>query len=233
MASEVPDAKFRRDGKRSFLLAPGTPLGTAGLRLDPDGRPYGTGRSVSAEGPDRDHRVPLTPAQAGAFASVAKSGSREAVDLDLPGLGPYRVLPAAGRSLVLGFPLPEADRTVRTLIAVEVCVSLAGVIAASLAGQALVGVALRPLHRVAATATRVSELTLDSGEPALHERVSEAEADPRTEVGEVGAALNRLLGHVSSALMARQQSEARSGSSSPTPVTSCARRWLPSAATRN
>lgn len=70
------------------------------------------------------------------------------------------------------------DSTVHTLVAVEVFVTLAGLIAASLAGQALVGVALRPLHRVAATATRVSELPLHSGEPALHERVPDAEADP-------------------------------------------------------
>lgn len=97
----------------------------------------------------------------------------------------------------------------QTLIAVEVFVTLAGLIAASLAGQALVAVALRPLRRVAATATRVSELPLHSGEPALHERVPDAEADPRTEVGQVGAALNRMLGHVSSALTARQQSEMR------------------------
>ena len=92
---------------------------------------------------------------------------------------------------------------------VEVCVTGAGLIAAGLAGAALVGVALRPLRRVAATATRVSELPLHSGEVALHERVPDAEADPRTEVGQVGAALNRMLGHVGSALAARQESETR------------------------
>lgn len=41
------------------------------------------------------------------------------------------------------------------------------------------------------------------------ERVPEAEADPRTEVGQVGAALNRMLGHVGSALEVRQESETR------------------------
>ncbi|MDT0550896.1 histidine kinase dimerization/phospho-acceptor domain-containing protein, partial [Streptomyces lonegramiae] len=50
---------------------------------------------------------------------------------------------------------------------------------------------------------------LHSGEVALLERVPEAEADPRTEVGQVGAALNRMLGHVGSALAARQESETR------------------------
>src|SRR6185295_3413694 len=61
----------------------------------------------------------------------------------------------------------------------------------------------------AATATRVSEMRLDRGEVALSERVPEADTDPRTEVGQVGASLNRMLGHVSTALEARQASETR------------------------
>lgn len=92
---------------------------------------------------------------------------------------------------------------------VEVCVTAAGLVAAGIAAAATVRIALGPLRRVAATATRVSELPLHEGEVALHERVTGAEADPRTEVGQVGAALNRMLGHVGSALTARQESEVR------------------------
>lgn len=44
---------------------------------------------------------------------------------------------------------------------------------------------------------------------ALHVRVPASESDGRTEVGQVGAALNRMLGHVGSALSARQESETR------------------------
>jgi len=40
-------------------------------------------------------------------------------------------------------------------------------------------------------------------------RVDEADADPATEVGRVGAALNRMLEHVASALAARQASESK------------------------
>ena len=52
------------------------------------------------------------------------------------------------------------------------------------------------------------------------------DTDTRTEVGQVGAALNSLLGHVATALD-RPPGAARCGSasSSPTPATSCARRW--------
>ncbi|MFE2165731.1 sensor histidine kinase [Streptomyces sp. NPDC059447] len=209
MATRPVLGKTIRDG-RSVVGGPGTPLGSVGFRVDSDGKVFEADRSVRREDPELGDRQPLTEAQTAALAKAARTsgqGRTEPVNLDVPGLGAYRVLAAPDGSAVLGFPLAEVDSTVRTLIVVEVCVTLAGLIAASLAGQVLVGVALRPLRRVAATATRVSELPLHSGEPALHERVPDA--DPRTEVGQVGAALNRMLGHVSSALTARQQSEMR------------------------
>ena len=63
------------------------------------------------------------------------------------------------------------------------------------------------LRRVAATATKVAERPLASGEVTLPERVPYA--DPRTEVGQVGSAFNRMLGHVEAALSRRAASEAR------------------------
>jgi two-component system OmpR family sensor kinase len=55
----------------------------------------------------------------------------------------------------------------------------------------------------------VTELPLDRGEVALSVRVPNGDTDPRTEVGQVGSALNRMLGHVSAALSARHASEMR------------------------
>ncbi|MFF3214575.1 sensor histidine kinase [Streptomyces sp. NPDC002886] len=223
MASHPGAGKFPRENALGVVMGPGSPLAAVGVRLDAAGKTVDSVRSQrsaaiggSGDGSGSNGRLPLTTEQASVLAAAAQkaaggspSDPGDPVELQLPGLGGYRVLTSPDASIVIGFPLTEVDSTVHTLIAVEVFVTLAGLIAASLAGQALVGVALRPLRRVAATATRVSELTLDSGEPALHERVPEAEADPRTEVGQVGAALNRMLGHVSSALTARQQSETR------------------------
>ncbi|MEU9162987.1 HAMP domain-containing sensor histidine kinase [Streptomyces sp. NPDC048424] len=226
MAVRMPAGKPARQSSTGFVTAPGSPLNATGVRLDPAGTVLGSARNVRVEGVPDEAPV-LTEAQSRVLAATARKAAQAAqggqsgqggqgaragsgpVDTDLPGLGSYRVLAAPDGSLALAFPLREVDSIVRTLVGVEVCVTLAGLIAASLAGQALVGVALRPLRRVAATATRVSELPLHKGEPALHERVPDAEADPRTEVGQVGAAINRMLGHVSSALTARQQSEMR------------------------
>ncbi|MEU0299686.1 HAMP domain-containing sensor histidine kinase [Streptomyces sp. NPDC006175] len=176
-----------------------------------------SGGSVTAskviKGPDaRESAEELTGAQQDALEAADVAPDGEAHDVELPGLGGYRVqvVPSGGgTSVLVGIPTAEVDKAVNTLIVVEVCVTGAGLIAAGIAGAAMVGVALRPLRRVAATATRVSELPLHSGEVALLERVPGAEADPRTEVGQVGAALNRMLGHVGSALEARQKSETR------------------------
>ncbi|MEV8552466.1 HAMP domain-containing sensor histidine kinase [Streptomyces glaucescens] len=151
----------------------------------------------------------LTGAQTAALAGVARDGAAHTVDV--PGLGGYLARYETGRngSYYAAIPTSDVGSTIRTFVLVEVSVTAAGLVAASLAGAVIVGVATRPLRRVAATATRVSELPLHSGEVNLDERVPEAECDPHTEVGRVGAALNRMLDHVHGALHARQQSEMR------------------------
>ncbi|MFF2508905.1 ATP-binding protein [Streptomyces sp. NPDC058067] len=189
----------------SFLAGPSRP-GTVGAILGSGGDVTEAARSAA----DRDAPiVPLTGEQTTALQSVPQDGEPHSVSL--PGLGDYRVSsnPVGNGNTLVGLPESEVTDTLNTLVVVEVSVTAAGLVAASLAGAAMVGVALRPLRRVASTATRVSELPLHSGEVALHERVPETEADPRTEVGQVGAALNRMLDHVNGALEARQQSETR------------------------
>ncbi|MGV9449666.1 ATP-binding protein [Streptomyces sp. NPDC003635] len=152
----------------------------------------------------------LTEAQIQALNSVAQDGEKHTVDLG-GDLGEYRVEYKTGDngSYYVAIPTDEVNSTLNTLILIEVSVTAAGLIAASLAGTVIVGVATRPLRRVAATATRVSELPLHTGEVNLNERVPESECDPHTEVGRVGAALNRMLDHVHGALHSRQQSETR------------------------
>ncbi|MFF3918815.1 ATP-binding protein [Streptomyces sp. NPDC001852] len=147
----------------------------------------------------------LTAAQKTALGEVVRDGNAHSAEL--PGLGTYRVQYESGYYVAL--PTTDVDGTISTLILVEISVTAAGLIAATLAGTVIVGVATRPLRKVAATATRVSELPLHTGEVNLSERVPESECDPHTEVGQVGAALNRMLDHVHGALHARQQSEMR------------------------
>jgi two-component system, OmpR family, sensor kinase len=130
---------------------------------------------------------------------------------NLGDLGDYRLLaqpvPGTTAQVVTGLPLDRTERIVSTLVLVEVLVSVGALILAGLAGVLIVRRSLRPLNRVAATARRVAALPLDSGEVALSVRVPDT--DPHTEVGQVGSAMNRMLGHVEQALAARHESEQR------------------------
>ncbi len=152
----------------------------------------------------------LDTAQLAVILALPADGMPHNADLG-EGLGTYRVVVQEpsndGDSLVIGLSLADVQATVLQLSALVAGIGLFGVAAAAVAGVLVVRAALRPLERVAATATRVSELPLDRGEVALAVRVPEADADPATEVGAVGSALNRMLGHVASALEARQASE--------------------------
>ncbi|MFJ9031551.1 sensor histidine kinase [Streptomyces sp. NPDC102274] len=190
----------------------GAPVGTVAVELTADGS-VGRGLMSALQEDENDWppiaETPLSEAQKAAMAAVPRDD--EAHTVTLPEGADYRVRYVGGvnGTYLVGIPAAQVQESLNTLVLVEVCVTVAGLIAAGIAGSALVGVALRPLRRVATTATRVSELPLHSGEVAPLARVPAAEADPRTEVGQVGAALNRMLGHVGSALAARQESETR------------------------
>lgn len=135
------------------------------------------------------------------------------VTIDLGGeVGSYRVVTATTRTgiaYMIGLPLASVNSTAATLGLTIALVSLAGVLGVAALAAWIVQLALRPLRRVTETAMRVSELPLDHGEVALVERVPESDTDPRTEVGRVGSAVNRMLDHVDLALETRQASEAK------------------------
>jgi two-component system, OmpR family, sensor kinase len=109
--------------------------------------------------------------------------------------------------LVTGLPLTTVNETLDKVENTEHVLFAVALGLAVILGAALVQFSLRPLRRVAATATKVTELPLDSGEVTLPTGVPDT--DPRTEVGQVGAAFNRMLFHVERALGRRAASEAR------------------------
>jgi two-component system, OmpR family, sensor kinase len=112
-----------------------------------------------------------------------------------------------GTELVTGLPLTIVDATLDHVENTEYVLFGAALLLAVVLGAALVQLSLRPLRRVAGTATQVTRLPLDSGEVSLPAGVPDT--DPRTEVGQVGAAFNRMLQHVERALGRREASEAR------------------------
>ncbi|MGH8836652.1 MAG: sensor histidine kinase [Actinomycetes bacterium] len=201
-----PGAPRPPDGRPGFLLAPGQVPGTVGARVV-NGDVVESGLlDPAAIGSARD----LSEAQ---IATLAATPVDEQVHTaDLGDLGDYRVTAQVARdgaTVVTGLPLAAVNDTVRRFVLIVVVAAAVGLLLAGVAGAFLVRQSLRPLRRVASTATRVSELPLERGEVALSERVPDADTDPRTEVGQVGGALNRMLGHIANALAARHASETR------------------------
>jgi two-component system OmpR family sensor kinase len=130
---------------------------------------------------------------------------------DLPSAhGEYRLTAFRspdGDVLVTGLPLGEMQTTLHSVEIAEIAVFSIALLLTGIIGTGWVRLSLRPLRRVTATAAEVTRLPLGSGEVALPNRVPDS--DPRTEVGQLGVAFNRMLGHVESALARRHASEAR------------------------
>jgi two-component system OmpR family sensor kinase len=155
-------------------------------------------------------RVDIPSKQAAQLAAVPLDGEPHTVDF--ADLGAYRVIASAGPPgvvVITGLSLKNVNDSIRDLVLVELAVAASGLTLAGLAGVTIVRLSLRPLQRVAQTASRVAELPLARGEVDLTVRVPDADTDPATEVGRVGLALNRMLGHVADALAARHASETR------------------------
>lgn len=166
---------------------------------------------VSAAGVVRsgaDTSVTLTRRDKAAVLAVPVDGRSH--KLELSALDDYQVRAVRGDDgdvLVTGLPLEGVEDAVTRLLVVEAAVFGGALVLAGAAGACWVRWSLRSLRRVAATAAAVTSLPLASGEVALPDRVPDT--DPRTEVGQVGIALNRMLGHVENALGERHASEER------------------------
>ena len=111
-----------------------------------------------------------------------------------------------GTILITGLPLNSVTDTLNNVELTEIIVFAAALLLTGFIGTGWVRLSLRPLRRVTVTAAEVARLPLAS-ETDLPHRVPDA--DPRTEVGQLGAAFNRMLGHVEDALARRQASESR------------------------
>ncbi|MFA6299344.1 MAG: HAMP domain-containing sensor histidine kinase [Nocardioides sp.] len=125
--------------------------------------------------------------------------------VDVPGHGTYRV--TADDDQVTGLPTEAVDDAVASVVRWELLLTLLGLVTTGALASTVVRRQLRPLREVAETAHAVAGLPLASGDIGVTERVPEHLTDVRTEVGQVGSALNMLLEHVETSLSARHRSE--------------------------
>ncbi len=171
------NAQFTGSGSRGAVVADGTRL-----------------RALSARAMER-------------LAPVPADGRSHSVDL--PGVGSYRVraVESGTVKLVAGQSTARGDQVVNNLVVSELLVGLGAVAVSVGAGRWLVRRQLRPLREVAAAAHEVTGLPLSHGAIGTTVRVPEELTDERSEVGQVGAALNTMLAHVERALDDRHRSE--------------------------
>lgn len=183
----------------------GTELGTV-TGLYPDNAPP-QGFVIGTREDETPLRKTVSSTVTDELDQVPADGRVHAVTLTA--LGEYRVIaqPVNGGKLVSGLPSQGVDDTLASLIWWEALLGLAAVMAAAGAGTVVVRRQLRPLNEVAETAHAVAALPLASGDIGVTERVPDRLTDERTEVGQVGAALNTLLEHVETSLAARHRSE--------------------------
>jgi two-component system OmpR family sensor kinase len=179
-----------------------------------------TGQRTAGFGFGNNNATALTKAQLAPLKAITKSDAL--TDVTIPGIGNFRVIRTSkltGENTVTGaalsgykyfaYPLAQTESTLTRFALALGGISLAGILLVALATWFIVSYALRPLRRVAATATEVASMELDRGEVDLSVRTSVSASGTRTEVGQVGAAFNTMLGHVDGALKSRQASESR------------------------
>lgn len=154
----------------------------------------------------------LTEGQVEEILAATRAGGFTSAGLGSD-LGAYRLVPIiapdSGFTGAVGLPLAEVQSTIGEILTIIAVVTAAGLLVLILATTWTIRSGLKPLRAVAETATRVARQPLAVGQVTISERVPQGQADPHTEVGQVGAALNTLLDHVGSSLDARQRNEDR------------------------
>ncbi len=115
----------------------------------------------------------------------------------------YRVLATStgdGTTLFVAFPTTDLDQTLKRLVGIELVAAAAVLLFLALLSLAVVRLGLVPLERIAATAGDIA-----GGD--LSRRVEPAEPD--TEIGRLGLALNAMLSQIETAFAERTASEDR------------------------
>jgi two-component system OmpR family sensor kinase len=188
---------------RQFDVA-GQSAGTLGARVK-----SGAVSAAHVVGHDADD-VANQPGAAARAVLAGLTPRHEPQTVALPGLGKYRLLVQRGDdgdTLITGLPMHPVEEVIGHLVLIEAVVFGVAFVVVGGGGAFFIRLSLRPLNRVAETASRVADLPLSSGTVELDERAPETA--PGTEVGKLSGAFNHMLEHVEASLRRRQESEDR------------------------
>ncbi|WP_153341241.1 sensor histidine kinase [Nocardia aurantia] len=226
-------------GMRGIIADSLAPARTVPAQVSPDPQPANPPQRTGNSGPSFLHRGGIQSGSVGAIVNhgIVTAAGRISVDgtqsdlsalakrqlaevpadsvpmtVGLDGAGRYRVIADPtwdGTVVVTGLPMAGVDAILMRALLVTVVVTAVALSISITLGVWLISRSLNPLSRVAVTASKVADLRLDRGEVALPVRVPSGDADPATEVGRLGAAVNRMLDHIADALSSRHASETR------------------------
>ncbi len=146
-----------------------------------------------------------------AYAQLLALGATNGpITVNIHGVGLYRVMVRTQPSYTLvGMPMSDVTKPLTSQLVMTLLLTLAVIVVAYVAARRVVEASLRPLNRLTATATQVSNLPLERGSGQVPIRVAPADANPVSEVGQVGLAFNHMLDNVEGALAARHRSETK------------------------
>jgi len=196
------DAQLTAQGRRSGGTAPAE-LGSrarGGANFGPDYRLY----RYTADGARlADAGIPHEEVDLGPFADL-KAHANEALPVTVSGPSEdWRVMvntQADGTYLVRAVSLRDIEATADRLLAIDAAVTALVLLLIGFAAASVVRIGLRPL-------TRMEHIAAEIAGGNLSRRVDDA--DPHTESGRLGTALNTMLGRIEGALDARTASEQR------------------------
>jgi two-component system OmpR family sensor kinase len=161
------------------------------------------GRLATVYGPDLSGDTASTPVLDAADIAALRTGRTITVPSDDPAVD-YRIQARSqlrtGALTVLALPLDGVDETVRRLIAVEAAATSAVLAVLGLVMWWLIHLGVRPVQRMTETAGAIAAGDLSARVP---------EGTPGTEAGQLGIALNGMLGRIEEAFDHRAASEAR------------------------
>jgi two-component system OmpR family sensor kinase len=173
--------------------------------------PY-TGTTGAVVGSDYARHV-LSDVQAERVLDAAETVSDGGLaTVTLPGLGSFRVgalrVTSSNETAgAFGMSTASESMTLQEMVWAIGLATMGGMLLLGVATSGVIRQGLRPLRDIAETAARVSQQKLDEGDVSITERVPAGQADPMTEVCQVGASLNTLLDHVEDSLAVRQRNE--------------------------
>ena len=190
---------------------PGHPIGTVVVVIYVVSPPDEPIDETAVNGILTSQGIRGVPSNAALWSLYQIAPDDRAVSVDLKMLGPYRAQSRiiGGNKVIVAFPFRDTREAIFTLLWKLAAITLLAVLVGLLSVYLVVVRNLRPMTDLASAAHAVTATPLEHGQVNLSVRAPTPRPGQAAEFTDVSEAFNQMLGHVESALQARQLSESR------------------------